>query len=172
MSGNRGATEAGYDPTAGHARHRSGPVSVLAALLAGTALVIAGCGGSASDADKVKATVSGFFSAVANGKGDAACALLTGSAVKELNSAAFLLRAPSSCPDAIKTFNRQLSSDDKKALKSTKVNRVTVTGTTAVVADNDIELKSGGESGLFRNNDPRPVALDKIGSDWKISSLG
>ncbi|MGI9023062.1 MAG: hypothetical protein ACR2HV_07515 [Acidimicrobiales bacterium] len=149
------------------------PKSRCAFLLAAVvAIVVAGCGGSTSDSDKAKSTVTEFFEAVANGKGDTACALLTDSAIKELNSAAFLLRAPASCAEAIETFNRQLSSDDKKSLKSAKVNRVTVTGDRATVADNDIVLTSGGEAGLFRNNDPRPVALEKIGSDWKISSLG
>jgi len=152
------------------------PVSAwgLVRFLATVALVtvVAGCGGSASDTDKVKTSVSEFLTAVAENKGATACALLTDSAIQELNSAAFLLRAPASCADAIKGFNRQLSSDEKKALKTTKVNRVTVTGDKAIVADNDILLEAGGEAGLFRNNDPRPLALEKIGGDWKISSLG
>jgi len=135
-------------------------------------LVAAACGGSGSDPDKVKSTVSKFFADVGDGKGPAACALLTDAAVKELSSAAFLLRPPSSCADAIETFHKILSSDDKKSLKSTKVKKVTVTGTTATVADNDIALKAGGEVGLFRNSSPKPLTLEKVGSDWKISSIG
>ncbi len=148
----------------------SGVVRALAtvALVA----VAAGCGGSTSDTDKVKASVSDFLTAVADDKGASACALLTDSAIQELNSAAFLLRAPASCADAIEGFNRQLSSDEKKALKSAEVNRVTITGDKAIVADNDLLLEAGGEAGLFRNNDPRPLALERIGGDWKISSLG
>ena len=140
--------------------------------LVGLTGLVAGCGGSESASDKVKSTVTGFFGAVADNEGQRACAQLTGSAIQELNSAAFLLQAPASCPEAIETYNRQLSSDDKKALKSAEVNRVTVTRRTATVADNDIVLEIGGQAGLFRNNDPRPLALEKIGEDWKISSLG
>jgi len=135
-------------------------------------VVAGGCGGSQSDADKAKATVSKFFSDVGDGKGPAACALLTDAGVKELTTAAFLLRPPSSCADAINMYNKILSSDDKKSLKSTKVKKVTVTGSTATVADNDIQLKAGGEVGLFRNSSPKPLTLDKVGSDWKISSIG
>lgn len=140
--------------------------------LVGLTGLVAGCGGSESDSDKVKSTVTGFFGAVADNEGQRACALLTDSAIQELSSAAFLLQAPASCPEAIETFNRQLSSDDKKALKSAEVNRVAITGRTATVADNDIVLEIGGQAGLFRNNDPRPLALEKIGDDWKVSSLG
>ncbi|MEN3314478.1 MAG: hypothetical protein V7605_712 [Acidimicrobiaceae bacterium] len=145
--------------------------SVAAGLLA-VVTVTTACGGSKSDADNVKSTVASFFGAVGDNKADAACALLTDNGVKELSTAAFLLRPPSSCVDAIKTFNKVLTSDDKKSLKTTKVKRVTITGTTATVADNDIELKAGGEVGLFRNSSPKPLTLEKIGSDWKISSLG
>jgi len=146
----------------------------VAGLLVAVAAVVvaAGCGGSKSDTDKIESTVADFFAAVADGKGQPACALLTASAIQELNSAAFLLRPPASCSEAIETFNRQLSSDDKKALESATVNRVTLTGDKATVADSDIALESGGESGLFRNNDSRPVALEKVNGDWKISSLG
>ncbi|MDQ6798445.1 MAG: hypothetical protein M3011_10600 [Actinomycetota bacterium] len=136
------------------------------------AVVAGACGGSKSDADKAKTTVSSFFSDVGDGKGPAACALLTDAAVKELSSAAFLLRPPSSCTDAIETFHKVLTADDKKSLKSTKVKKVTVTGGTATVADNDIALKAGGEVGLFRNSSPKPLTLEKVGGDWKISSLG
>ncbi len=136
------------------------------------AVLASACGGSRSDADQAKATVSRFFGDVGDGKGGAACALLTDAGVKELTSAAFLLRPPSSCADAIDTFHKVLSSDDKKSLKTTKVKKVTITAGTATVADNDIQLKAGGEVGLFRNNSPKPLTLEKVGGDWKIASLG
>ncbi len=153
------------------APHRARPATVAAGLLT-VVMATTACGGSKSDADSVKSTVSSFFAAVGNNKADGACALLTDAGVKELSSAAFLLRPPSSCADAIKTFNKVLTSDDKKSLETTKVKRVTITGNTATVDDNDIELKSGGEVGLFRNSSPKPLTLEKVGSDWKISSLG
>jgi len=139
---------------------------VVIAVLAG------GCGGSGSDTDKVKTTVSNFFADAGDNKGAAACALLTDAGAQELISAAAVLRAPSSCADAIATFNKILSSDDKSSLKSTKVKKVVVTGGTATVADNDIQLKAGGEIGLFRNRSPKPLTLEKVGGEWKISSLG
>lgn len=150
-------------------RHRT--AAVLAALLVAV-IGVAGCGESESDEDKVEATVTGFFDDVAGGKGDAACARLTGSAVRELSAAAFLLQAPASCPEAIKLVNDQLSDDEKDSLKSAKVNRAIVTGDRATVADSDIEVELEGQSGLFRNNDPKPWQLEKAGDDWKISSLG
>lgn len=136
------------------------------------AAAVGACSTKVSDEDKVKDVVTGFFSAVADGNGTVACAKLTASAVNELSAAAFLLQAPASCPEAIERLNRQLSSDDKKALDSAEVRRVTVTGDTAVVADADISLRISGQSSLFRNNNPAPITIDRIGDDWKISSLG
>jgi hypothetical protein len=148
---------------------RLGVVVVVLGLLLASA---AGCGGGKSNEDKVRETVTGFFSDVADGKGDAACAKLTQAAVQQLNTAAFLLRAPASCPEAIMQYSRQFSGDDKKALKSAEVRRATVTSDTATVADADITLEISGQSSLFRNNDPAPITLEKVGGDWKISSLG
>jgi hypothetical protein len=136
------------------------------------ATVVSGCGGSKSDPDQVKSTVSSFFTAVGEGKGQAACAFLDSSGEHEVTTAAYLLKPPASCAEAINDFNKVLSSDDKKSLKSTKVKKVVVTGTTATVADADIELKTGGEIGLFRNSSPKPMTLEKANGDWKISSLG
>ena len=150
-------------------RHRTG--AVLAALLLAV-IGVAGCGESESDEDKVESTIAGFFDDVAGGKGDAACARLTGSAVRELSAAAFLLQAPASCPEAVKLVNDQLSEDEKDALRSAKVNRVVVTADKATVADSDIEVELKGQSGLFRNNNPKPWELEKSGDDWKISSVG
>ncbi|MGI9033139.1 MAG: hypothetical protein ACR2HY_05570 [Acidimicrobiales bacterium] len=144
----------------------------LAAAMIALAVLISACSSSVSQVDKAKSSVTGFFRAVADDKGDQACNLLTDSAVTELDKVAFSLTAPGSCAEAVKIVNRQLDSDAKKALKSAKVNRVTITGDRATVADNDIVLKSGGTTGLFRNNDPKPLQLQKVGSDWKIASLG
>jgi hypothetical protein len=148
---------------------RTRPTVALVALLG---VLVGACGGSSSQTDKAKSAVTGFFRAVADDKGDPACNLLTDAAVGELDKIAFSLTAPGSCPEAIRIVNRQLDSDAKKALKSAKVNRVTITGDRASVADNDIVLKSGGTTGLFRNSNPEPLQLQKVGGDWKIASLG
>ena len=134
--------------------------------------VVAGCGSDKSAEDEVKDVVTGFFDDVADGDGAAACAKLTGAALDQLNQAAFLLQAPGSCREAIESVSRQLSGDDKDALHSADVNRAAVTGTRATVADADIALELSGQATLFRNNDPAPLTLDKVGDDWKISSLG
>ena len=149
-------------------RHRW-TAGVLAALALTT--LLQGCG-SASEDDKVRDVVTGFFADVANSKGEPACARLTQAAIQQLDAAAFLLQAPASCPEAIATFSRQLSGDDKKALKTAEVHRVTRTGDTATVADADISLKISGQSSLFRNNDPAPITLRKVSGSWKIDSLG
>ena len=142
-------------------------VTVLA--LAG---VVTGCGDDTSAEDEVKDVVTGFFDDVADGDGAAACAKLTAAALDQLNQAAFLLQAPGSCREAVESVSRQLSGDDKDALHSADVNRAAVTGSRATVADADIALDMSGQSTLFRNNDPAPLTLDKVGDDWKISSLG
>ena len=150
------------------------PRRLLATLVTVLALagVVAGCGGGKSAEDEVKDVVTGFFDDVADGDGAAACAKLTGVALDQLNQAAFLLQAPGSCREAVESVSRQLSGDDKKALHSAEVNGATVTDANATVADADISLRMSGQATLFRNNDPAPLTLDKVGDDWKISSLG
>ena len=146
---------------------------LLASLLAVVALLgAAACGDDTSAEDEVKEVVTGFFDDVADGDGAAGCAKLTGAALDQLNQSAFLLQAPGSCREAVESVSRQLSDDDKKALRSAEVNGATVTGTSATVADADISLRMSGHSQLFRNIDPAPMALEKVGDDWKISSLG
>ena len=142
-------------------------LAVLALAVAG-----AGCGDDKTAEDEVKEVVTGFFDDVADGDGSAGCAKLTSGAVDQLSQAAFLLQAPGSCREAIESVSRQLSDDDKKALRSAEVNGATVTGTTATVADGDISLRMSAQSQLFRNIDPAPLTLEKVGEDWKISSLG
>lgn len=150
------------------------PRRLLASVVAVLALagVAAGCGDGKSAEDEVKDVVTGFLDDVADGDGAAACAKLTGAALDQLNQAAFLLQAPGSCREAVESVSRQLSGDDKKALRSAEVNRAGVSDATATVADADISLRMSGQSTLFRNNDPAPLTLDKVGDDWKISSLG
>ena len=147
---------------------------LLATVLAVLALsvVVAGCGDDPSPEDEVKDVVTGFFDDVADGDGTAACAKLTAAGVDQLNKAAFLLQQPGSCREAVESVSRQLSGDDKEALHSAEVNRAAVTGNRATVADADIALDMSGQSTLFRNNDPAPLTLEKVGEDWKISSLG
>ncbi len=134
--------------------------------------VLAGCGGGKSAQDEVKDTVTGFFDDVADGDGPAACAKLTAGALDQLNRAAFLLQAPGSCREAIEAVNHQLSGDDKKALHSAEVNAAEIHGNQATVPDAAISLELSGQSTLFRNSDPAPLTLEKVGDDWKISSLG
>ncbi len=145
-------------------------VTAAAVLFAG--LAVAACGDSESEEDKVESTVTGFFDNVADGKGQSACARLTDAAVKELSAAAFILQAPASCEEAVELTTKQLGDEEKKALRSARVERVTVTDNRATVADNDIEVDLEGQSSVFRNNDPKPIELQKSGDEWKISSLG
>ena len=151
----------------------SGARRLLAVFLVvlAAALGVAGCG-EESEEDKVESTITDFFDSVADGQGQNACARLTDSAVKELSAAAFLLQAPASCQEAVERTAKQLDDEEKKALKSATVNRVTVTGNRATVADTDIQVDLEGQSSVFRNNDPNPIELQKSGDDWKISSLG
>lgn len=158
------------DPRRRASRGRRLVAGLVAGLVA--AVTVAGCGGSESDEDKVESAVTGFFANVADGEGKTACARLTDSAVKELSAAAFILQAPASCEEAVELTTKQLGDEEKKALRSARVERVTVTENKATVADNDIEVDLEGQSSVFRNNDPNPIELVKSGDDWKISSLG
>jgi hypothetical protein len=137
-------------------------------------VLVAGCGGGAgsSDQGKAMAAVSAFFAAVADDQGDAACVRLTLAGVQQISAAAFLLRTPGTCQDAIKALNLQLSSSDKKSLKSADVTRVTISGARATVAQSDIQIKVAGHPNLFRSSDPGPIRLEKVAGEWKISSLG
>ncbi len=146
----------------------------LAALVAALALAVlaGGCGEETSAEDEVKDVVTGFLDDVADGDGGAGCAKLTGAAVEQLSGAAFLLQPPGSCREALEAVSRQLSDDDKRALQGAKVNGARVTGSRATVADADISLEMSGQSTLFTNNDPAPLTLERIGDDWKITSLG
>src|SRR5215210_2587020 len=140
-------------------------LATLVAVLALTA-VTAGCGDDKSAEDEVKDVVTGFLDDVADGDGGAACAKLTAAAVAQLNEAAFLLQPPGSCREAVEAISRQLSGDDKKALRSAEVHKAAVSGDTATVADADISLRMSGQSALFRNNDPAPLTVEKVGEGW------
>ena len=144
----------------------------LAVVGLAVAVVLAGCSSGKSEQDKAKDAVTTFFAAVADNKGDVACIRLTPAGVDQVGRAAFLLRTPGSCPDAIKALNRQLDPNDKKALKSAKVTKVVVNGERATVAQSDIQIKVSGQSSLFHSSTSGPIQLEKVAGDWKISSLG
>lgn len=135
-------------------------------------VIVSSCGGAKSEESKAKDAVTSFFAAVADDKGDDACVRLTPAGVQQISAAAFLLRTPGSCQDAIKALNRQLDSGDKKQLKSAKVTKVTVTGNRASVAQSDIQIQVSGQASLFHSSNPGPLQLEKVAGDWKISSLG
>jgi hypothetical protein len=144
----------------------------LAVVGLAVAVVLAGCSSGKTDQDKAKDAVTTFFAAVADNKPDVACVRLTPTGMEQISRAAFLLRTPGTCLDAIKALNRQLDSSDKKALRSAKVTKVVVNGERATVAQSDIQIKVSGQSSLFRSSTNGSLRLEKVAGDWKIASLG
>jgi hypothetical protein len=135
------------------------PAWLLTAALAATGAV-ASCGGS--DEDKVKDTVTGYLSALADGNGDEACRQLTGDARREVADTAGM----PSCQQTISAVADNLDDSEKDRLRDAKIARVKVTkikrecsklveglcrGPTAIVrvdgADRDVELEQseGGD---------------------------
>jgi hypothetical protein len=151
--------------------HVRRPYRAVAMVLAAATLIGVGCSSDSEDA-KVKTVVTGFLADTADGKGTDACAALTGDAVRYVSTVGVVGQSSASCPDAVKTLSGLFSSDEKKALKSATVKRVSVSGDRATIAHEDIEIKYQGESHIFPRPTNAPVSLMKTDAGWKIESLG
>lgn len=134
-------------------------------------LVLAGCSGEDSEDSRVRSVVTGFFSDLADGDG-AACDVVTGSATRLASLVAASANAPATCPDAVRVFSGQLSSDEKEALRNAKVNRTTISGDQATIDPNDVEFPLDGRSQFLSSVKAGPTQLVKVDGSWKISSLG
>jgi hypothetical protein len=153
----------------GPARTRRGPLAVVLAvgMLAG-----AGCTERESEEAKVESVLTTFLADAADGKGDEACKALTGNAVRYVATVGALARDEASCPDAVETLSGLFAADEKEALKSADVRRVSVQDDRATIAREDIALEYQGESRLFPRAPGAQVVLVKTDDGWKIDSLG
>jgi hypothetical protein len=144
---------------------------VVGALFA-AAMLLAGCNNDDSDEAQVKAVVTDFLEDAADGRGTEACFALTGDAVRYVSTVGAVAQSEASCPEAVQTLSGLFASDEKKALKSASVKRVSLSGDSATIAREDIEIQYKGESRLFPRPSNSPVILIKTDTGWKIESLG
>ena len=145
----------------------------LAGILLAAAMLLAGCSDDEdSDEAQVKTVVTDFLEDAADGRGSEACSKLTGDAVRYVSTVGAVAQAEASCPDAVQTLSGQFATDEKQALKSATVKKVNLSGNSATIAREDIEIKYQGQSHLFPRPSNSPVILIKTDTGWKIESLG
>lgn len=121
---------------------------------------------------KVETVVTTFLADAADGNGDQACEALTGNAVRYVSTVGALAQTEASCPDAVETLSGLFAADEKGALKSADVRRVSVADDRATIAREDIVIEYQGESRLFPRAPGSRVVLVKTDDGWKIDSLG
>ena len=144
----------------------------LAVLLAIGMLAGSGCTEKDSEEAEVESVLTTFLADAADGKGDEACQVLTGNAVRYVATVGALAQTEASCPDAVEALSGLFAADEKEALKSADVKRVSVQDDRATIAREDIVLEYEGESRLFPRAPGATVVLVKTGDGWKIDSLG
>lgn len=129
------------------------------------ALVALACGwmlfgpapGQEDQSGKVKATVDSYVRAFAAGDGKAACDQLTEAAHNAVVGMSGRVGA-TDCPSAM-TKTREIGGSQVRAIaKKIRVGKVDVTGSTARVT-----LRAAGQDSV--------AELERVGKDWKISSL-
>lgn len=144
----------------------------LGVILAVGVLVTGACSDEDSDANEVEGVVTGFLADAADGNGEEACEALTGDAVRFVSTIGALAQTEASCPDAVETLSGLFAADEKEALKTADVKRVTLNDDRATIAREDIEIEYQGESRLFPRAANAQVVLVNTDDGWKIESLG
>jgi hypothetical protein len=125
-------------------------------VLAGLALLAAGCGGSGSDAEDA---VRDYFTAIVEQHGARACDQLTEELQRDIERAPAARTAGRSCADVMRLaagLNPGLSTED--------------------VDDLDIEVEEDGDKAAASLKNPlsrrqETIDLVRVGEDWKISTL-
>ena len=123
----------------------------------GAVTALAGCGDSgsepstSSDREQIEAAMTSYLDAVADGDGDKACGHLAAGAQKDLAT----LAGGSSCPDAVEQMSEALDGKSREQLRSGRIDRVVIDGTTAkaTVASGDT------------------IPLEKSGDAWKVTEF-
>ena len=153
----------------GPSRIRQGALVVVLAvgMVAG-----AGCRESDSEEAEVESVLTSFLADAADGRGDEACEALTGNAVRYVATVGAVAQTEASCPEAVEALSGLFAADEKEALKSADVKRVSIQDDRATIAREDILLEYQGESRLFPRAQGAQVVLVKTDDGWKIESLG
>lgn len=110
-----------------------------------------------SAADQVTDTLDRFSAALAERRGEDACADLTRAARRGVEQRTGTL----DCAATLRTFGLGL---DASALRAGRIVRVTVAGTRAVIEARDLLAPSGRPVG------PR-VTFERDGDEWRIATL-
>jgi hypothetical protein len=169
MSGRERAVPDGDAKSRGPRRTRQG---ALAAALAVGLFVGSACTETESEEAKVESVVTTFLADAADGNGDEACEALTGNAVRYVSVVGALAQTEASCPDAIEKLSGLFAADEKEALRSADVRRVSVADDRATIAREDVVIEYQGESRLFPRAEGAQLVLVKTDDGWKIESLG
>ena len=134
-------------------------------------LLLAGCGGGGpkSDPDAIHDLLKSAANAVADRDGDKACGYLTPEAQQQVLQLAGGAFDAQDCPSVVKLVTGTLAPLDRKQIEDAEPSHIAVTGLTATAqvtvpsstnqADVSVQLM------VFQ------LTLQKIGEDWKISSL-
>jgi len=138
-------------------------------MLALAAGLLASCGGSShpaansADVAKVKQTITRALAAVADGDGATACSLATPTGQATLEK----LLGSSSCQAAIASLASSLPPNMKAALKNAQVKKVSISGNTANVNNNDITAPQANIGDLPL---PPTVLVKQPDGSWKLNS--
>jgi hypothetical protein len=145
---------------------------MLAATLA-AALALSACDTREREIDEQKrvgAVVEGWYEAlVTPGRGDAACATLTEAGRRRLVAEMAILGL-FSCRKVADRFASDIGEADRAAVKRMRVRRVSLSGSRALVRDDDVALSAAlvGQSKV----NGRPTVLQRVGDTWRIEDLG
>jgi hypothetical protein len=122
-------------------------------------LLMAGCGGGATNQDQIKKVLGTYYQAFADGDGATACDQLTKDTVKNLQKQA----KGRSCPDVLNEALQQPDySSIAQKLKNAKFSKITVIDGKATA---QIDVPGVGGHGART-----AVALLKEGDSWKIAT--
>jgi hypothetical protein len=136
---------------------------------AALAVAVAGCGGGGggggADAAKVKQIVRQALTALANGNGQAFCALATAGARAELARTT----PGAGCPQVVKRISHQLSPAVKLGLRNARVGTVTIHGDHASIRAGDITSSRGSLKGFLQASAPPTRLARQSDGTWKIA---
>lgn len=131
---------------------------------------MAGCGGS-GDEGAVKQSLQHFLAAIGRGDGAAACALVTPAGQQALAAQIAKITSAThtvSCQVILTQIAKLLPPAVKQGLQAARVQKVTISGSTATVRSQDIKASQGTLSAFLQGG--APTKLQKVGGVWKVTS--
>jgi len=136
-------------------------VATIAA--AAVALALPAAAQAADGSHPAAKAVEGFLHAAGRADGKTACSYLATEAQADLTSGLM------SCQRGIAFVYANLSAKERRALLTSYVTKVTVSGNTATIADGDIRWRAGTP---WEDEDPAPAKLVLRDGRWLLKDLG